>query len=221
MSQKNDEKRGEILKYSYYLFSHNDYCSVFLKDIAAQVGISKSRLQNLYPKKREIMCDLLEEYIYQLFRYVEERLTVDINVYYKLALFTAFFWKVIDRNKELHYFMMNVITNNELLDVLTDFVFYWHSEMKYEGVHNFEIANLKQSLIFSISGGIALYIKKDSLNIETLYITQNISNTFMRMMDCSDEQISEVLKNAREWLPKMDVNSFLEYSRDNIAWMQT
>jgi len=220
MSQKNDEMRGEILKCSYDLFSHNDYHSVFLKDIAAQVGISKSRLQNLFPKKREIICDLLEEYFYQLFRYIEERLTADINVYYKLTLFTAFFWKVIDSNKELHYFMMNVTTNNELLDVLTDCVFLWLSEMKYKEGHNFEIANLKQSLIFSISGGIALYIKKDALNIETLYITQNISDAFMRMMGCSDEQINDVLKNAREWLPKMDVNPFLEYSRENIAWMQ-
>ena len=92
MPQKNNEKRDEILKCAYDLFSHNDYGSVFLKDIAAQVGISKSQLQNIFPKKREIICDLLEEYFYQLFGYIEERLTVDINVYYKLTLFTAFFW---------------------------------------------------------------------------------------------------------------------------------
>lgn len=223
MSKNNNEKRCEILKYSYDLFSHNDYHSIFLKDIAAQVGLSKSQLQNLFPKKSEIIRNLLEEYIHHSFRYIEELLTEDIediNAYNKLSLYTAFFWKVIDSNKELHCFMMNVITDNELLDVLTDYVFRWHREMKYKERHTFEITNLKQSLVFSISGGIALYIKKDALNIETLYITQNISNAFMRMMGCSNEQINVVLKKTREWLPAMDVNSFLEYCRDNIAWMQ-
>lgn len=221
MSQNNTEKRCEILKYSYDLFSHGDYHSVFLKEIAAQVGLSKSQLQNLFPKKSEIIRNLLEEYMYHSFRYIEEWLTEDINAYNKLSLYTAFFWKVIDSNKELHYFMMNVITDNELLDVLTDYVFRWHREMKYREHHTFETTNLKQSLVFSISGGIALYIKKDGLNIETMYITQNISSAFMRMMGCSDEQINDVLKKTREWLPAMDVNSFLKYCRDNIAWMQT
>lgn len=219
MAHKNSEKCGDILKYAYYLFSHNDYCNVYLKEIAEQIGLSKSQLQNLYPQKSELMRELFDEYISFSFQYIEKTFPEDINLYYKLSMHTIFFWKVVDSNKELNTFMMNMISDYSLRAILIDRVYQWHREMKYKGDDISKNVNLKPALIFSISGGLELYLQRENLNIEIEYIMQHLIAAFMRMLGCSGSQIDDVINRTAEWLPTVDINQFLMECLEEIEWM--
>ena len=71
MARQNIEKRLQILRVSYELFSEVEYEAVSLADIAKRAEISKSLLQYYYPQKIEIVQDLLSDILNISFSYTD------------------------------------------------------------------------------------------------------------------------------------------------------
>ncbi len=206
-----DEKRTMVLKVAWKLFSEMDYEDVYLKDIARTVNLNKSQLQNIFSKKSDIMSAIIEEIIDLSNRYIEEKISENVSVFNKLALFTAFFWKMTSETRKMDRVMMNITKNTDLRTILIDYTFQWHQDMKYDGSQELNSPLLKPALVFAISGGLELYERRDSINVDIRFISRIISEVFMTMLGCSRKKIKEAKDYTDQLIHELDSNDFYAF----------
>lgn len=219
MAHKFDFKHGEILRVSYDLFSTNPYNGVMLKDIAAAVGLNKSQLQNIYARKNDILHDLTKEHTTNSFMYTTHILSNEKDDIKKYSLHCALFWKAVDRNKRLDIFYRNVLNDLELRNILLESIYEWHQERKYQDPNISENVRLMPALVFSISGGLDLFLKKDSVRVDTKFVTDQIIKSFMQILGYQTEYIQEVIDFTGQMMQNIDVGKYLEYCEEKIDWM--
>lgn len=218
MATKNFEKRNEILRYSYILFSESDYDKVPLSDIAKMSGINKSLLQHYYPQKRNIVNNLLEDMLSISFQFMERTSFSDDDIFVKISDYTSLFFTAVESNRRLKHFVMNTISNTELLEIWIDIVFRWLKQLKEDSDHKLSSLKLKTALWFSMTGAMKLLVHKDDLGIDVLYICEMHLSTFMRILYFEQARIDAVIAHTREALENYDLSPFYDFCIDNIDW---
>ncbi len=218
---KNTEKRDEIMRCAYHLFTENGYKNVFLSDIAQQAGISKSLLQHYFPKKSELIKSILDEMLSISFEYVENLVSEQDDLYLRLSVYTRIFWESVSKNEKWNQFSVNVISHRELLGIWVDTVYRWLISMKDSEAQQVEKRRLKAALTFSITGGMEVYLQREELHIEVTPICRQITTSFMEISYCSDEQIGATLKRTNDVIKDLSTDDFKAFCEENINWLDS
>jgi AcrR family transcriptional regulator len=220
MQEKNIEKRQEILKVAFERFSKADYTDVYLKDIAAATGINKSLLQHYYPQKYSIMKDLIDELVNTSFAFLYVLTPENTNIHVKLASYTMVLWNAADAHRKLDRLLGNAFREADIFEYLIESIYCWIKEMRHRNHIKFELPNLRIALLFSISGGMELYSRRDKLNISVSSICKEISSAFMRIMGCFEAEIAKNLAEAESIAGGVDLDSFYSYCAEKIEWFE-
>lgn len=216
--QKNIAKRSEILSCTYQLVSEAGYNKVFLRDIAENANINKSLLQHYFPRKSDIINNILYDMLNLSFRYIEQMVPLGESVHLRLSTYTGLFWGTAIKHDNLNRFVVNIISERELLEIWIDIVYKWLHSLKDSSIDIISDDNLKTALAFSIAGGMELYLHHDEMNIEVSLICEYITTAFMKILSISDEEIQKTLKDTKSILKQLDMEHFYNYCSEQIEW---
>lgn len=215
MAVRNDEKRNEILKVAFDLFTDSDYGKVSLADIAAGVGITKSLLQHYYPKRKNIIENMLKELLEESYNYM---LSLDsVDLFQNISDFNMLFFKTTSKNKKLYRFIVISISDPELLELWIDTICRWLRDVG--GEDTFSYLQLRTAISFSMNGSMYLYLHKDELNLNYKYILENHFRSIMTMLGISSERSDEICKITRMRINDFNTDKFIELCNKNIEWI--
>ena len=215
---KNTAKRNEILNCAFQLISETEYNKVFLRDIAEKANINKSLLQHYFPKKSDIIENILDDLLELSFRYVEYIVPENESMHLRLSVYTSLFWEMVSNHDRLNNFATNIISEREILNIWINIVYKWLRTFNENGESRLSDDNLKAALAFSIAGGLELYLYRDEMQIDVMFICRHITASFMNILNISDKEIKRVLSQAKLVLEKLDIQEFNVYCRNNIEW---
>lgn len=218
---KNSAKRNEILRCAYRLFTESGYTKVFLRDIASEAGISKSLLQHYFPKKNDVIQSILEETLSISFEYVENLIPAEGELFLSLSVYTRLFWESVSKDKKWDRFNINVISHRELLESWIDIIYRWLRSMKDSHLEQIKDRDLKIALTFSITGGMELYLYRDELQVEVISICEQITTSFMEILNCQNDEIRATLKKTHEMLTSKNIDAFTVFCEDKIQWLNS
>ncbi|WP_283678351.1 TetR/AcrR family transcriptional regulator [Lentilactobacillus sp. Marseille-Q4993] len=192
MSESNPEKlKTKILQSAQPLFIENGYKKVTYKEIANEVGISKSLLQYYFPKKAEI----LEQLMIINFDHWLKSIPIK-DSYTKLTTFMMLFFDFISRDDKIHEFMNEIIDNNELFNVFMGFFDKWLTEKE---LVKEEAKQIKASFLFATSGGLQLYRFRKNYQLQINQIVKTIIQTLLNLLHKSQQFIDDTLESADEY----------------------
>lgn len=223
---RNIQKRTEILKGAYRLFSASGYARVSLSDIAKSAGINKSLLQSYYPQKQQIVGELLGDMLRQSFLYMETYADDRDQLFYRLSDYTTLFFLSVDSDPHLNYFIHTTTSHTELMDIWVDTVFQWFWEMigseKQAGAAG-QSAGLtylraKAALSFAMYGSLKLLRDQNELNLTVQEIFENHIRQLMSILGNRPTEIERVLAHTRSRAAEFDTNAFLQYCEERIPW---
>ena len=219
--QKNMQKRNEILNCAYKLISEAEYGKVFLHDIAEKANINKSLLQHYYARKSDIIENILNDMLtlsFKYIEYIEENLHINESMHLRLSVYTALFWETASKHERLNKFILNIIPERELLNIWINIVYKWLYGIEENSGNLFPVDKLKIALAFAMAGGLELYLHHDELNVEVMFICEQITTSFMKVLDNREEDIQEILNKTRLILKQLDIEKFYEYCNNQIEW---
>ena len=216
MARQNTEKRLQILRVSYELFSGVEYEAVSLADIAKRAEISKSLLQYYYPQKIEIVQDLLSDILNISFSYTDNLSAPDEDVMQEISDFNMLFFKAVEYNYHLNQFIMSSVSRPQLLDLWIETICSWLR--KVCGENTFSYLQLKTALCFAMGGSMHLFQHKDELGIDYHFYTENHIRTILGFLKYDQKTIDEICGKTRDRVEQVDINAFLKYCEDSIQW---
>lgn len=132
--QKNQELRQKILKVSYKRFMQDDYNNIYLKDIAAECGISASLLHHYFPTKADIIINIIYDMIAKIQLFLEHTpecvSLVKKNSMANNELLNRIFVHMLARNNgQILRFYSYVLCDARLMNQIVDFCFNQFSEL--------------------------------------------------------------------------------------------
>jgi AcrR family transcriptional regulator len=184
------ELKQKILAASQHLFIEKGYKKVTYKEIANQVGISKSLLQYHFPQKSQLLEELMNDNFDSWIK------TIPVSdLYTKLTVFLLMFFHFISCNSQVDKFMSEIIDNNELFNSFMTFFSEWltNSEFVKQGNDKF-----KAALLFTLSGGLQLFRFKDKYQVSLDQVTHTIMTTLLKLVGKSAQTINKTLVNAEQ-----------------------
>jgi AcrR family transcriptional regulator len=215
MAARNDEKRNEILKVAFDLFTDSDYGKVSLADIAASADINKSLLQHYYPQRKNIIESMLEELLEKSYNYM---LSADSDdLFQKISDFNMLFFKTASKNKKLNRFIVVSVSNHELMELWIDIICRWLRDIC--GEDTFSYLQLRTAISFSMTGSMYLYLHKDELNLNYKYILENHFRSIIIMLGISFERRDEICATTRIRTDDFNTDRFIEFCNKNIKWI--
>jgi len=194
------ELKREILLSSQQLFMEKGYRKVTYKQIADMVGISKSLLQYYFPKKNELLKELMNQ---NFNKWIKTIPTTDL--YTKLATFLLMFFDFISENKQIRKFMIEIIDNNELFNSFMSFFSDWLENKEFTQQVN---DKFKAALLFSFSGGLQLFRFKDNYKMPIKQITRVIMMTLLKLIGMSNRAINEILAVTDSYYAKLKISGW-------------
>jgi AcrR family transcriptional regulator len=215
MAVRNDEKRNEILKVAFNLFTDSDYGKVSLADIAASADINKSLLQHYYPQRKNIIESMLKELLEKSYNYMLSADSVDL--FQEISDFNMLFFKTASKNKKLNRFIVVSVSDHELLELWIDIICRWLRDIC--GEDTFSYLQLRTAISFSMTGSMYLYLHKDELNLNYKYILENHFRSIVLMLGISSERRDEICATTRIRTDDFNTDRFIEFCNKNIDWI--
>lgn len=215
MAVRNDEKRNEILKVAFNLFTDSDYGKVSLADIAASADINKSLLQHYYPQRKNIIESMLKELLEKSYNYMLSADSVDL--FQEISDFNMLFFKTASKNKKLNRFIVVSVSDHELLELWIDIICRWLRDIC--GEDTFSYLQLRTAISFSMTGSMYLYLHKDELNLNYKYIFENHFRSIVLMLGISSERGDEICATTRIRTDDFNTDRFIEFCNKNIKWI--
>ncbi|MBU3217354.1 TetR/AcrR family transcriptional regulator (plasmid) [Clostridium estertheticum] len=215
--QKNLKKRNEILSSSFKLFSKKAYNDVTMNDIAVSASISKSLLQYYFQQKKNIVGNMLTDLLEKSFEYVDYNLASTTEIYVKLSVYANLFFSVILEQDDLRRFINNVIRNENLLDLWINIVNDWLESMNDKYFKKNLNDRYLIALTFSMGGGSNL-LSKYELEVSGSYIAQQMVSSFINILDDSNSEIGQIIKQSNKLIKKIDIKDFERYYQKEVLW---
>lgn len=215
MAVRNNEKRNEILKVAFELFTDSDYGKVSLADIAAGANINKSLLQHYYPQRNNIIENMLNELLEKSYDYILSADSVDS--FQNISDFSMLFFKTASKNKKLKRFIVVSVSSPELLELWIDTICRWLKDIC--GEDTFSYLQLRTAISFSMNGSMYLYLHEDELNLNYKYIFTNHFRIIMMMLGISSEKTDEICATTRMRIDDFNTDKFVEFCNKNIKWI--
>jgi Transcriptional regulator len=216
--KKNMEKRNEILKSAYHMFCEKGYEEVFVREIADEVGISKALFQHYFTKKVDILETMLKELLEVSFSYVDSIITKDESIYLRLSVYANIFFKTINLQSDLYKFIVNIISNKELLKMWTNIIYQWLITIKNNEMENISEREFQIALSFSMAGGTELLLLNEALNIQVSFIVEQMVNSFMRILNNDQKDIEDVITQTHTKIDNIDFDDFNQSCKEHILW---
>lgn len=219
-ASRNLQKRTEILSGAYRLISEADYDRVSLNDIAKSAGINKSLLQSYYPQKQQIVGELLDDMLRQSYLYIDTNELEQGSLFNKVSDYTVLFFLTAGTDRRLNRFVITTTTHTELMDIWVDNVFqwFWSAILEEDGQPQIPYLRLKAALSFAMYGTLKLLRDRDKLNLTIQGICENHVRQLMTVMKRTPSEIEDVLSRTRERAKTFDMEAFLNYCENKIAW---
>jgi uncharacterized protein YqiB (DUF1249 family) len=93
--------------------------------------------------------------------------------------------------------------------------------MKDSHLEQIKDRDLKIALTFSITGGMELYLYRDELQVEVISICEQITTSFMEILNCQNDEIQATLKKTHEMLTSKNIDAFTVFCEDKIQWLNS
>lgn len=214
------EKRTEILRESYRLFSESDYEKVSLSDIAKHAGINKSLLQSYYPQKQKIIADLLSGMLEESYRYMDAEAGETDSYMWRISDYATLFFLSARKNLRLSRFVRTTASHTELMDLWVDITLQWLWDgMQRTGAYpDLTYLRVRTALSFTMYGSLKLVRDQDELNLSTEEIFENHVRLLLVYFGEEKESVEEVIQHTRSRAAAFDTGAFLDYCQKNIAW---
>lgn len=215
MAVRNDEKRNDILKVAFDLFTDSDYGKVSLADIAANANITKSLLQHYYPKRINIIENMLKELLEESYNVIRPSDSPDL--FQKISDFNMLFFKAASKNKKLNRLIVVSISDSGLMELWIDIICRWLRDIC--GEDTFSYLQLRTAISFSMTGSMYLYLHKDELNLNYKYILENHFRSIMIILGISSERRDAICATTSARINDFDTDGFIELCNNNIKWI--
>lgn len=117
---KGSKTKERILSFSKQEFYENGYNDTWVKNIAQKANMRLGNLNYYFNKKDDIVKEIYEHYILQLYDFIESR--GDFSELQKYCHFSMMFYKTVFTNAQNRRFYHEVISNKSNYRILHDFM---------------------------------------------------------------------------------------------------
>ena len=200
----------------YRMLDDAPYDKVSLSAIAESAGISKSLLQKYYPQKIDIIKEMLSEILETSYSFMDQ-VSCGKNVFQKISDFNMLFFAGTDSNFHLCQFILATVSSPAVLDLWIDTISSW-LRRSVSGM-NFTMLDVRCALTFAMGGSMHLFQHQEDLGIDYHFFCQHHIQAILEFLHFDKASIDAICQRTDEWIADIDVDEYLRYCEQNIAWL--
>lgn len=204
--KRNNQRRMEIVNTAFRLFAESGYDLVQMKDIAEACDISKSLLQHYFPKKIVLLSTMLNELMLSSFTYSNEQLTA-LSAEQRTMIQMSFLLRTLDENPKIEHFIRDVFQSPELTTELVLVTLDWLEAIGVDG----ETVAIRYAINFSVSGGMAVFFKRNLLRASVEAISENIGQSFYLLLGEHTQKINQIYLSTAKYNTDHYYEQFIDY----------
>lgn len=216
---KNNEMRKQILDTAYDLFLERGYDNVLMKEIAAACGITPTLLQHYYPKKEDLLVQIVYTFIFRTAEFLEKNpsLFVKEDEFYTEPLWTGMYYRLLytllcKDNLRLLRLYTGVLFNARLLQRGLSLSIERLNLGNRLGVDFGSSASPKTYILNGIlSQLIALYLRDGALIVEHETVVNIALRTYYRYCRITHEEEREIFQILDQQLSRELIQEYLKF----------
>ncbi|MPW26939.1 TetR family transcriptional regulator [Alkalibaculum sp. M08DMB] len=204
--KKGFETKENIINVSKKLFYELGYTKATVQNIADTAQIPLGLIPYYFKTKDNIVLEINSKFYLEIYEFVNSRLNVKKNSYYKLFVVTCIYYRIIledPRNKKFFY---EVLRNKSNFRALSYSIERIYSMISKENNNNFSQIDLDCIMIaeFGARRELLLYYFEDKIDIDVDYLVKMLSSVTGRFFSIPNELIAEYAENEKEFTKEYD-----------------
>lgn len=212
---KHNDTQMKILQEAKKIYYDVGYTSATFQQIAKKSGTSRSLINYYYPKKQDILIDILHIYLQNIFTYLAERQTYSALMMYMLS-FTIFLKSMFVSEKTIAFHVDVLQRNDRDLSPYQNYhLLFGNIANEYDLELTQEQLFYKEISIFGATSEIILSYMNGNLNIDEDTLIETTLRHTCDLLRVKNRDINDALDNLWVEYDKLDKKIFYLFNDQN------
>ncbi|MFZ7119939.1 MAG: TetR/AcrR family transcriptional regulator [Eubacteriaceae bacterium] len=204
--KKGFETKENIIKVSKQLFYDLGYTKATVQKIADTANIPLGLIPYYFKTKDNIVLEINSKFYLEIYEFVNSRLNVKKNSYYKLFVVTSIYYRLILSDENNKRFFYEVLRNKSNFRSLSYSIERIYSMISKENNNNFTQIDLDCIMIaeFGARRELLLNYFSGKIDIDIDYLVKTLSSVTGRFFGIDKDLIDDYAIKEKEFSDKYD-----------------
>lgn len=221
MRKNRRENETIILKQSFLLFMNKGYENTTTREIATACKMEKGLLYYYYAKKQDILFDIYSDFFNCLSEYILDKYSEENDAYTTIAVLDLLYYKLIFKDERVTNILATILKNRDLTKIKIKKTMETYQEIlaKYQIPYDEQALHTSTAIAIGAEVELLLMMLEKEINITQEMLAVKMIQLEFNSLNITDIEINEIVKNAKEYLKRINIKEFLLYLKDNCEWI--